>query len=117
MPLLRIDHRDSADGLTLESTDAEIRQHPKIREEYGNLLDKYPDHPVVMSTGRSGRVVRWKGNSVIELIVERFLDMNTLWTEVHQHDLPIEDLATLYRMMGYSLCGFVEVFGGYMEEI
>jgi hypothetical protein len=121
MPIANIAHKDSIGNLTEKSTDKQIRANKKIRESYGDLLDMYPDHPVVIDSG-THRVLRWKSNIIVnKLFNMNMVDLNRLWITVNQEDkAEIEDLATFYRMMGYSLCGFIEVFGDllhlYSEE-
>ena len=39
------------------------------------------------------------------------LDLNELWLDFHAGRFPIEDLMRFYMGLGYSLCGFGEVFG------
>ena len=107
--------------LTEKSTDAQIRACPEVREEYGRLLDHYPDHPVHIDGRGTGRSLRWKANSVVQIMGHREngigVDLNKLWVFFIDAKLPIEDMATVYRMMGYSLCGFLEVFGDSIEGI
>lgn len=114
MPILNIAHEDKFEDLTAASTDAEIRANGKVREEYGDLLDRYPNHPVVIDPRGSGRVLRWKANPVVKWLTGR-AGINEMWEAFYGRNLPVEDLATVYRMMGYSLCGFIEVFGEHME--
>jgi hypothetical protein len=121
MPLVRINAPFNFNGLTTESTDAEIRSNPWVRKHYGAMLDKYPDHPVVLIGTDDARCLRWKANSIIELITghksSNRIDLNRLWADFSDGNYPIEDMATVYRMMGYSLSGFQEVFGDYIEGI
>lgn len=99
-------------NLSESSTDEQIRRHSRIRSDYGYLLDRYPLHPVVMED----KVVRWKGNDVVRLMIDKYIDLNQLWADFYRSDLSIEDMATVYRMMGYSLCGFLEIFEEKLEE-
>ena len=121
MPLARINTSTSFDNLTTASTDAEIRANKQIRRNYGALLDKYPDHPVVLIGTDDARCLRWKANTVVALMTDHQstnrIDLNKLWQDFIDKQLPIEDMATVYRMMGYSLCGFQEVFGEYIDDI
>src|ERR1700677_1305537 len=71
MPIANIAHKDSIGNLTEKSTDKQIRANKKIREDYGDLLDMYPDHPVVIVSG-THRVLRWKSN----IIVNELFNMN-----------------------------------------
>jgi hypothetical protein len=114
MPILNIDHKDSIGNLTEKSTDKQIRANKKIREEYGDLLDMYPDYPVELVGGVDGRrVLRWKRNIIVDrLFTLNMVDLNRLWKTVNGNNKQeVDDMATFYRMMGYSLCGFIEVFG------
>jgi hypothetical protein len=116
MPIANISHKDSIGALTEKSTDAKIRYNKGIRRDYGKLLDRYPSHPVVIKEHADNRrVVRWKSNAVVDLMVDKYVNLNDLWRDFYEKKLPIEDMATVYRMMGYSLCGFIEVFGEHMD--
>lgn len=121
MPITRIKQEARFGDLTSMSTDAEIRSCPQVREWYGALLDRYPGHPVILTGTDDARCLRWKGNTVIELMTDHEnvnrVDLNKLWADFSKLDLPIEDMATVYRMMGYSLCGFLEIFGEHIEGI
>ncbi len=110
MPIFDMSRKDPVDDLTPDSTDAEIRANPKIREDYGDLLDLYPDHPVVIDPRGSRRVLRWKANAVVNHMTTNLVDLNDLWRTFLEQKMPLEDMAAVYRMMGYSLCGFEEVF-------
>lgn len=121
MPITRIHQEARFANLTEKSTDAEIRACLQIRERYGDLLDKYPHHPVVLTGTDDARCLRWQANSVVRMMTDHEssnrVDLNKLWADFLTRGLPIEDMATVYRMMGYSLCGFLEVFSEYIEGI
>lgn len=121
MPITHIVTPANFGDLTPESTDAEIRACPEVRKDYGALLDKYPDHPVILDGLSDGRCLRWKANKVVCLMTshesKNRVDLNQLWKDFFNQETPIEDMATVYRMMGYSLCGFIEIFGEYFSEI
>ena len=122
MPIANIAHKDSTENLTEKSTDKQIRANKKIRKSYGDLLDMYPDHPVVLTDGGRDRslVLRWKSNLVVCAMIDKYVNLNDLWVDFQIGNMPVEDMATVYRMMGYSLCGFIEIFGDllhlYAEE-
>jgi len=112
MPIANISHKDSIGSLTSKSTDKQIGANKQVRKEYGDLLDMYPDHPVEIADFQdTRRIVRWKANSVVRVMIDKYVDLNDLWVDFQVGTMPVEDMATVYRMMGYSLCGFVEVFG------
>ena len=113
MPIANLAHKDKTGSLTAKSTDKQIRANKGIRKEYGDLLDMYPDYPVEMTDGGSNLVLRWNRNIIIDKIFNmKMMDLNLLWATMNQQSKEeIEDLSTVYRMMGYSLCGFIEVFG------
>ena len=121
MPIANIAHMDSIGSLTSKSTDKQIRANKQVRKDYGDLLDMYPDHPVEIADFHdTRRVVRWKANSVVRVMIDKYVNLNDLWVDFQIGKMPVEDMATVYRMMGYSLCGFVEIFGDllhlYAEE-
>ena len=113
MPIANLAHKDSTGSLTVKSTDKQIRANKEIRKNYEDLLDMYPDHPVELKDGGSNLVLRWKRNIIIDRIFDmKMMDLNLLWATMNQDsNEEVEDMATVYRMMGYSLCGFIEVFG------
>ncbi len=120
MPITRINRKHSVGKLTAQSTDAEIRADKTIRRNYGALLDRYPTHPVHMKDHGDGiLVLRWKRNIIIDRMFNmNMMDLNRLWAVVDQENaVEMEDMATVYRMMGYSLCGFIEVFGDRIKGI
>ena len=117
MPFANLAHVERIGNLTLKSTDSQIRRNAEIRKEYGALLDRYPSHPVVVDGRGTGLVVRWKRNDVVVVMIDKYVDLNSLWIDFTKGNMPIEDMATVYRLMGYSLCGFIEVFGDHIEGI
>ena len=58
---------------------------------------------------------RFKGNAIIRYVIDmnisgKVADMNTIWI-AHQNGLGTrKELKELYKLMGYSKCGFCEVF-------
>jgi hypothetical protein len=112
MPIANIAHRDSIGSLTTKSTDKQIRANKQVQKDYGDLLEMYPYHPVEIADFQdTRRIVRWKANSVVRVMIDKYVNLNDLWVDFQVGKMPVEDMATVYRMMGYSLCGFVEIFG------
>jgi hypothetical protein len=44
------------------------------------------------------------------------LDLNVLWCDFHEDKFTLEELVKFYMGMGYSLCGFCDVFGQHEAE-
>jgi hypothetical protein len=93
-------------------SNARLRADPAIRKEYGDLLDLYPDHSIEYRNG----ALRWKRNALACWLCDRGAnsrtDLNAMAIAYHQDKaFPIEDYTRFYRDIGYSLCGFIEIFG------
>lgn len=62
-------------------------------------------------------VWRWQSNKLIRLITNHenytvgMVDLNCLWAAFYDGKFTCEELMKFYMGMGYSLCGFGEVFG------
>jgi hypothetical protein len=70
--------------------------------------------PTVMVSGKSFPTVideqgvqRFKMNAAVRWCVDH-VSLNALWIA----GLPKNDVRALYRMMGYSVCGYADVFPG-----
>ena len=64
----------------------------------------------------SDGVQRFKANSIIRHIVDRYVDLNDLWLNFnHSKSMTIEDMMLFYMDMGYSVCGFCDIFNN--EEV
>ncbi len=86
-------------------SDKRLRADPQIRKDYGDLLALYPDHPL-----------RWKRNALACWLCDRGAksrtDLNAMAVAYYQDKaFPLEDYTRFYRDIGYSLSGFIEVFG------
>ena len=59
----------------------------------------------------SDGVQRFKANSIVRHIVDRYVDLNDLWLDFnHSKNMIIEDMMLFYADMGYSVCGFLDIF-------
>lgn len=58
---------------------------------------------------KDGTVIRFKPNRAI-LFAQSRVNLNDMWVEAQRNDWPTEDLKLFYRGMGYSLCGFLDIF-------
>jgi hypothetical protein len=56
-----------------------------------------------------GKVLRFKKTPAVSWAVDR-IDINGLWVAAQVEGWPIRDLMSLYRHIGYSLSGFMDVF-------
>lgn len=107
------------DSVLSEIPDFEKSEVKKLLEEhYIYENDDFPlltsGHPVVVVN----RVIRFKENKIIKYLCDvNKLDLNELAVQYANKMIPLEDYMQIYRMLGYSLCGFVEVFGHKWDEI
>ena len=71
------------------------------------------DHPVVTIND----IVRFKADPVISRLQRCGLDLNELWkiTDLSRRENRLS-LRKFYRNMGYSLCGYIDVFGEQLDE-
>lgn len=93
--------------LTDASTDKQIRADFIMKKNYGDLFDKFPNHPVVLERG----VLRWKSNSLMCWLGDTYTPYNAMAIAYQRKQFSIEDYMKFYRDIGYSLCGFAEIFG------
>lgn len=87
-------------------TDAEIRYDSHMQEEYGDLLAWFPDHPVKYYNG----AVRWVHSPLMRWISDQAI-LNDMCVAAQQEVFGLDEYMKFYRDIGYSLSGFVEVFG------
>jgi hypothetical protein len=83
---------------------------PKQKADYELLDDASRAHPLEVKDG----VLRFVSNRAVRYAVDR-IDLNDMAKEANRNEWPLEDLMTFYRMMGYSLCGFLDIFGERLE--
>lgn len=78
-----------------------------IQEVYSDLDDESKKYPLEWV----GSVIRFKRNesAAIQYALDH-VNLNAMWTEAIKSRWPVQDMMMFYRMMGYSLCGFTEVF-------
>ncbi len=73
------------------------------------------DHPLVAD----GDVLRFKANPVIRLIVDRWVNLNELSAAIqcmgYERSVQL-GFRAFYRDMGYSLGGYLEIFGEALDE-
>jgi hypothetical protein len=100
---------------------SEVAKH----DQYGDLaaLARLFHHAIVQD---DNGIWRWQVNDLIRLLVDdtpvyqgprpghgygrAALDLNALWLDFQQQRFHVEQLMKFYMEMGYSLCGFLEVF-------
>lgn len=93
-------------------SDRRIRADKQVQKDYGDLLSLYLDHPVEYIKG----VLRWKRNALACWLCDNAgpnTDLNAMAVAFRKRSsaFPLEDYTKFYRDIGYSLCGFIEVFG------
>lgn len=99
----------------------------ELQQDYADLAELAVifNHEVV----EKGKVWRWKTNGLVRHLLDGecpfykgdshvgvsrirgTVDLNALWGDFSQKLFSLEELMKFYMGMGYSLCGFVEVFG------
>ena len=72
-----------------------VKSHPIIRDDEG--------------------AYRFKANWAITWC-QRRTSLNDLWLDAWAATTPIEDLMVLYAHIGYSLCGWWEIFEQYVDD-
>lgn len=70
-------------------------------------------HPTLIVDGverfqPSGRLSRW--------IVDTYRPLNDLWVAHHMGVVPLREIATFYREIGYSVAGYDEVIGVKVDD-
>lgn len=90
------------DGWTIVSHD-----DPVLREHYADILVAFPNAVICLDGGgvlrfRQSALARWIGNHI---------SLNEMVIDCQRGEFPIEELIQFYMDMGYSLSGFVDVFG------
>lgn len=79
----------------------------KEREDYSDLDEESKQAPLERS---SDGVLRFVPSRPIQFAASR-ISLNDMWVEAQRNRWPDADMRRFYRGMGYSLCGFSEIFG------
>lgn len=75
-----------------------------IQKEYEDFKDKPYKYEII------DNVVRFKGNKIVQWLFDLgVVDLNFIWVTFKRVDT--EALKEFYRFLGYSLCGYCEIFG------
>lgn len=83
-----------------------------LRTEYGDLMKKLDWPPVVED---SAGVYRFQPNALFRWSVdEGGLDLNRMAMAYGQGKFTLEEYMEFYRGLGYSLCGFMEIFAEHL---
>ena len=83
----------------------------ETKKTYARLDHVSKQYPLEFIDG----VLRFKRNVAIQYCIDH-ISLNDMWVESSRNRWPITDLMTIYRMMGYSLCGFMEIFEDHIAE-
>lgn len=96
----------------------DIRWHKDRRPKYSKETATVNGHvfPTVLVKGTS-RVQRFRANKVVRDLLDaategRKLDLNEIWITAQKGSYSRDEMHELYRLIGYSVCGFAEVFPG-----
>jgi hypothetical protein len=84
----------------------------ELRTAYFDLDEESKRYPLEWD----GNVIRFKANAAVRW-VSRKIDLNALSIASQDADWPIQDVMTFYRMMGYSLSGFMDIFGDHLPLV
>jgi hypothetical protein len=88
---------------------------PDVINEHYKLVASLSDHPIYED---DNGVYRFKRNKALWWAFESgMLDLNKLWVAFVNHGFPLEDMMQIWRMLGYSLGGFEEVFAEQLDEM
>ena len=89
----------------LKSVPTKRRQETKklILQHYNDV--ELNDHPVIWTDN----VIRFRSSS-LQYWLKEHVSLNDLWIEYANKRFTKEEVMQFYRDIGYSLCGFTEIF-------
>jgi hypothetical protein len=80
---------------------------PELQEAYSSL-DKNAKKALLVW---DGDVLRFKANRCVKYYIDSNEGLlNNMWAAARKHKWPKSHLRKFYRMMGYSLSGYLDVF-------
>lgn len=71
------------------------------------------DHPIIED--KNG-IFRYKAKPMMIWLCDQ-IDLNVMWRQFQYGTFSRDEFMQFYRDIGYSLCGFEEVWGGAMDNI
>jgi hypothetical protein len=85
---------------------------PDLQEEYADLDEASKRYPLEFTD--KARSLRFKQNKAVRFAMDALchsrVNLNHLCIAAQREGWPLEDVRMFYRMSGYSLCGFLEIF-------
>src|SRR4051794_6242681 len=91
-------------------TPAEVRASGHY-DDMADLAEILGREIVAAPEGPSGREVwRWRRSELARQLCDTVVDLNGLWLDLCHGRVPLEDVMGFYADIGYSLCGYAEVF-------
>jgi len=92
---------------------------PVLVEHYKDILQLFPQAEIIRDKDET---LRFRRNKVIDYVVQcshdiPLIDLNQIGRLYHSGLFSVHDVMEYYMLMGYSLCGFEEVFGNEMDEM
>lgn len=92
-----------------------IAQNDKRLEPYRDILALAPPHPIIED---EDGILRWSGNRLIRWLPggERGLDLGKMAAAYAAGAFSLSEYMAFYQGLGYSLCGFEEIFGERSED-
>jgi hypothetical protein len=74
---------------------------------------RHPEQPTEFVEG----VKRFKKNKIVSYLLDTGnTDLNKLWVMQQNGKFSMEDMEQLYQLIGYSVCGFEDVFSREEDE-
>jgi len=83
------------------------KDDPLLLEEYHYMVEHCPDHDIIED--ESG-TYRWKPIEISRWLADT-VNLDDMWKAYQQGAFTTEQFQLFYRQMGYSLCGYDEVWG------
>lgn len=84
----------------------------RLLDQCGADAQSHPLVQLVIDSSRSN-TIRFKADPVIRHLVDTQVDLNKLWASLSERSDPKVRLSmrSFYRNMGYSLGGYIDIFG------
>lgn len=82
-------------------------------KDYRRLMDLLP--PDVEIVESMSGTYRFRADSLVRWLVDsKRIDLNQMCIDFQRGRFTLDDYMRFYRGLGYSLCGFIEIFGEYL---
>ena len=91
----------------------------ELLDRTDTLLDPYTGILALFPAAEFERVdgvVRFRRKPLARWLADN-VNLNQMWVAFHEGAFDVAALMQFYQDMGYSICGFCEVFGGQIDEM